>query len=386
MAGASAAASARQRRSKQISKKDSIEIDSTYNRSDERLHAISSLFGQSDNDIDGSLRSLTPNRRSLLSKTKSRRDVTKIPTPRDDNDQHNNSSFVSCAIELNEANEGIEMNSPHAKEDESFNENDDASNANSSKLPSWFICINNGRKYIGKRVNDPRVQTFILVLILINSLMMGIATFPFVKDNPETSEKFDIADQIFLVIFTVESGLQLLYYGWYLFTDSFLVFDLLIVIMSWALEGTQVIRAFRIFRALRLITRVEVMRNLVMALFDVIPKMTAIAMLLTLIFFIFGVMMTQLFKDMYPQTLSQPYFESLWNTLFTLFQMMTLVSAIFSVRYMKFSNYSNFLAHHIHSSSLDRMSGQTFWLKCKRFTPGHGPHSSFLSLLLGSWL
>ena len=100
MAGASAAASARQRRSKQISKKDSIEIDSTYNRSDERLHAISSLFGQSDNDIDGSLRSLTPNRRSLLSKTKSRRDVTKIPTPRDDNDQHNNSSFVSCAIEF----------------------------------------------------------------------------------------------------------------------------------------------------------------------------------------------------------------------------------------------------------------------------------------------
>jgi len=261
----------------------------------------------------------------MLSKTQSRRDVVKIPTPRDDNRDEHNSSLQSFAVELNEVDEAIEMNSAQPKEEDSFNENDDASIANpSSKLPSWFHSINNGRKYIGERVNDPRVQTFILVLILINSIMMGIATFPFVKDNPETSNKFDIADQIFLIIFTVESGLQLLYFGWFLFTDSFLVFDLLIVIMSWALEGTQVIRAFRIFRALRLITRIEVMRNLVMALFDVIPKMTAIAMLLMLIFFIFGVMMTQLFKGMYPQTLSQPYFESLWYTLFTLFQMMTL--------------------------------------------------------------
>lgn len=334
MAGASAAASARQRKSK--TKTRSTDIDGSYNRSDERMSA---LFGQSDVDIDASFRSRgsrrdmmskTQTRRDLMAKMQSRRDVVKIPTPREDyRDEHNSS--LQSAIELNEVDKVIEVNnSTQPKEEDSFNENDDASNS-SSKLPSWFHSINNGRKYVGERVNDPRVQTFILVLILINSIMMGIATFPFVKDNPEMSSRFDLADQIFLIIFTVESGLQLLYFGWYLFTDSFLVFDLLIVIMSWALEGTQVIRAFRIFRALRLITRVEVMRNLVMALFDVIPKMTAIAMLLMLIFFIFGVMMTQLFKGMYPQTLSQPYFESLWYTLFTLFQMMTLVSDILSV-------------------------------------------------------
>jgi len=255
-----------------------------------------------------------------MSKTWSRRDVTR-PHDRD----HNNSSLQSCGIELNELNEGIEVNSTQAKEEDNFNENgDEANESTSSKLPSWLQTINNGRKYIGEKVNDHRVQNFILLLISINSIMMGIATFPFVKENPDMSDKFDLADQIFLVIFTVESGLQLLYYGWFLFTDSFLVFDLLIVIMSWALEGTQVIRAFRIFRALRLITRIEVMKNLVLALFSVIPKMTAIAMLLMLIFFIFGVMMTTLFKGMYPKTLTQPYFESLFYSLFTLFQMMTL--------------------------------------------------------------
>ncbi len=324
MAGASAAASARQRKSKKLAR----DIDSSlYNRSDERIHgaSLSSLYGQSENDIDASLRS----RRGRMSKTWSRRDVTR-PNDRD----HNNSSLRSCGIELNELNEGIEVNSTQAKEEGNFNENgDEANESTSSKLPSWLQTINNGRKYIGEKVNDYRVQNFILLLITINSIMMGIATFPFVKENPDMSYKFDLADQIFLVIFTVESGLQLLYYGWFLFTDSFLVFDLLIVIMSWALEGTQVIRAFRIFRALRLITRIEVMRNLVLALFSVIPKMTAIAMLLTLIFFIFGVMMTTLFKGMYPKTLTQPYFESLFYSLFTLFQMMTLVSAISSVKY-----------------------------------------------------
>jgi hypothetical protein len=68
---------------------------------------------------------------------------------------------------------------------------------------------------------------------------------------------------IFLSIFTVELGLQFIYYGWRLFFDGWLVFDLVIIVLSWALQGGQIARAFRIFRALRLITRIAVLRNLV---------------------------------------------------------------------------------------------------------------------------
>ena len=95
------------------------------------------------------------------------------------------------------------------------------------------------------------------------------------------------------------------------------------------MEGTQVIRAFRVFRASRLIARVETLRNLVLAIFMVIPKMNAIFMLLGLIFFIFGVMFTTLFKGMFLEgMLTWPYFETLYGSFFTLFQIMTLVSRV----------------------------------------------------------
>jgi hypothetical protein len=157
--------------------------------------------------------------------------------------------------------------------------------------------------------------------------MMGVATFPIIKNNPTLNEIFDAIDTVFLIVFTIESGLQLIYHGWYIFKDGFLVFDMLIVILSWALEGTQVIRAFRIFRALRLVTRVKTMRNLIKAMIEVVPKLTAIFTLMCLIFYIFGVMFTQLYKDLSKEGHDPSgYFSSLPMSLFTLFQIMCLVS------------------------------------------------------------
>ena len=189
--------------------------------------------------------------------------------------------------------------------------------------------LNAARKMAGTIINNDRVQYFILALIVINSIMMGAATFPAVKDNPDVSSIFELIDQIFLWIFTIEAAMQLAYHGCNLFKDAWLVFDLLIVGMSWALEGVKVARAFRIFRALRLIARVDVMRNLIKALIAVIPNLTGILMLLFLAFYIFAVMFTQLYKDtskLYPRT--QQYFVGLPETFFTLFQMMTLASQL----------------------------------------------------------
>lgn len=187
--------------------------------------------------------------------------------------------------------------------------------------------LNSARKMAGTVINNDRVQYFILALIVINAIMMGVATFPAVKDNPDVSSIFELTDQIFLWIFTFESGFQLIFHGWRLFKDGFLVFDMLIVILSWAMEGTQVIRAFRIFRALRIVNRVKVMKNLILAVFNVLPNLTSILMLLFLVFYIFAVMFTELYKDtskQYPPT--KQYFVGLPETFFTLFQMMTLAS------------------------------------------------------------
>jgi hypothetical protein len=70
----------------------------------------------------------------------------------------------------------------------------------------------------------------------------------------------------------LELALQFIYRDIKLFLDGWLVFDFCIVLMSWSLESLQVVRTFRVFRALRLVTRVRVLKNLVSALFSVGPR------------------------------------------------------------------------------------------------------------------
>lgn len=184
------------------------------------------------------------------------------------------------------------------------------------------------RDKVGAIVNNDIVQKVIVFLIAVNSLLMGIGTFDFVTENPQLDYAFNFTDKVFLIIFTIELVMQIIYHGFGLFQDGWLVFDFVIVTLSWVFNSMQGIRAFRIFRALRLVTRFKTMRNLVTALLSVVPRMLAIAALLMLIFYIFAVMFTDLFisvtEEDYPGEECALFFTSLDGTLFTLFQIMTL--------------------------------------------------------------
>lgn len=185
--------------------------------------------------------------------------------------------------------------------------------------------VNQARKLCGQIVNHDKVQLFVILLIAINAIMMGVGTFDFVMDDPAMEAIFETVDFIFLIVFTIELCMQFVYHGPRLFLDGWLVFDFVVIVMSWSFAQVQIIRAFRIFRALRLVTRVAVMRNLVVALFAVMPRMGAIALLLVLLMYIFAVMFTQLFKYMYRDGLTEfDYFSNLGGTFFTLYQIMTL--------------------------------------------------------------
>ena len=185
----------------------------------------------------------------------------------------------------------------------------------------YLQYCNKLRLLCGDIVNHPKVTIFIIVLIVVNAIMMGVATFDFVTENPAVDAAFEKTDLAFLIIFTIELGMQFIYRGYTLFTDGWLVFDFLIVVLSWSFASLQIIRAFRIFRALRIITRIETMRNLVAALFDIMPRLGAITALLLLIFYIFAVLFTQLFGEL---ELSGEYFNRLDYSLLTLFVMMTM--------------------------------------------------------------
>jgi hypothetical protein len=189
------------------------------------------------------------------------------------------------------------------------------------KRPTIYSYLKTIRELAGSIVNHPQIQAAAIVCIILNAIMMGIATCPFVYTNPNTSKTFERSDLVFLIIFTVETGMQLLYHGVYLFLDGWLVFDFLIVLISWAFSTFSIFRSFRILRVLRLLNRVQNIRELVDALLSAMPRLIAMAGLLGLIFYIFAVMFTHLFKDL---PLQEPYFVSLSASLFTLFQVMSL--------------------------------------------------------------
>jgi hypothetical protein len=181
------------------------------------------------------------------------------------------------------------------------------------------------RKVAGAIVENEPFQIGIVALIAINALMLGIGTFDFVEDNPFVAKVFNTCDLVFLIIFTIELVLQVIYRDWRIFLDGWLTFDFIIILFSWIFSDLQVIRAFRIFRALRLISRVQTLRSLVEALCSVVPKMVCIGGLLGLVFYIFAVMFTDLFRFSYVDGFtSYDYFSTLDATLFTLFQIMTM--------------------------------------------------------------
>lgn len=244
-----------------------------------------------------------------------------IPETFEDEADAHSSNLVVAAAHSNDAT----VSDQHPSDNHTNDSKKNKSKNLQSFARSILSSIQEFRDLCGAAVNHPMVQVTIILLIVVNALLMGIGTFDFVTNNPAVNYAFDEVDKAFLIIFTIELILQFIYRGIHLFTDGWLLFDTVIVVLSWSLESLQIVRAFRIFRAVRLVTRVAVLKNLILAIFAVAPSMAAIVVFLVLILYIYAVMCTVLFGDLFEeQVTDQDYFGTLFLSLFTLFQMSTL--------------------------------------------------------------
>jgi hypothetical protein len=232
-----------------------------------------------------------------------------------------------------ERREALEKQQGRNDEGEDF-EDDELEEGISTRLGRFMVFI------------DP----FIAILIVINAIQMGMATFNFVEDNAQVDRIFEIIDQVFLIIFSVEVSLNFIHHvrlDRMTIIDhritflprtieeeeiksedrSWLIFDALVVILSWSFAQLSIVRAFRILRLLRLIKKVESLKNVVGSLLSVMPKMGVIAFMLSVCFLVFGIAFTDMFGDLYEQGYTEyDYFGSLDGTFFTLFQIMTFDS------------------------------------------------------------
>ncbi len=176
------------------------------------------------------------------------------------------------------------------------------------------------RYKLGKWIEGDFVRDVIVLLILINAITMGLETS---STEYIPRHVLEWVDLFILGIFVIELGIKLYAFRWEFFKDAWNIFDLIIVIFSLIslTGGFSIIRTLRILRTLRLLRKLKKLRLIIDSLLQAIPSIAWVAVLLSLVFYIFGVIGTNLFGTEFPQ-----WFGTLGRTLYTLFQVMTLES------------------------------------------------------------
>lgn len=177
------------------------------------------------------------------------------------------------------------------------------------------------RQRVRRWIEQPRVQSAIIGLILINAALLGMETSPVAM--AAAGGLIVALDQAILVVFVVEIALRLYAHRTAFWRDPWSVFDFAVVAIALlpATGPLAVLRALRVLRVLRLLTMVPSMRRVVGALLAAIPGLGSIAMVLLIIYYVFAVIATKLFAAAYPE-----WFGDIGRSLYTLFQIMTLES------------------------------------------------------------
>ena len=177
------------------------------------------------------------------------------------------------------------------------------------------------RARLGAWVESTRVQRTITVLILVNAVTLGLATYDAV--TAKIGGALYIVDRAVVAVFVVEIAAKLVAFRGAFWRSGWNVFDFLVVAVSVIPAGEQfaVLRALRVLRVLRLTTVVPQMRKVVGSLLGALPGMASIVAVLLLIFYVAGVMATRLFGDEFPDE-----FGGIGISMYTLFQIMTLES------------------------------------------------------------
>lgn len=170
-------------------------------------------------------------------------------------------------------------------------------------------------------VESKLFEGFIVSIILLNAVGLGLETIHGLPDGAKSA--LVLADRVFLAIFTLEILMKLAVYRSAFFRDPWRIFDFIIVGISLvpASGPLSVLRSLRILRTLRMVSVVPSLRKVVTGLLKAIPGLSAVAAIMSLIFYVGAVMATKLFGMDFPE-----WFGTIGKSGYTLFQIMTLES------------------------------------------------------------
>lgn len=172
------------------------------------------------------------------------------------------------------------------------------------------------------RVTSSKIfKNTIVLIILINSIVLGLITSDVIYAKFGKILEFILSTCV--AIFTVEILLRIIAKGWRFFLNGWNIFDFVLVSIALMPETGAAItfRVFRVMRALRMVSSFKKLRHIVSAILVSAPHVFWAAVLLMIIFYIFGIMGQNLFHEEFPQ-----WFGTLGETVYTLFQVTTLES------------------------------------------------------------
>ncbi|NJK67328.1 MAG: ion transporter [Microcoleus sp. CSU_2_2] len=176
---------------------------------------------------------------------------------------------------------------------------------------------------IGRTVDSNAFQIFVIAAIIIAGILVGLDTVP------EISQKYAglmyVLDRIIIWIFVGELLLKLVAQWpkpWRYFSDGWNILDFAIVVACFLpIDSNYVllVRMVRLLRVLKLVRAFPKLQLLVSALLNSLPSMGYVAVLMFLLFYIYGVAGTFMFGKNDPL-----HFGSLVASMLSLFQMVTL--------------------------------------------------------------
>ncbi len=196
------------------------------------------------------------------------------------------------------------------------------------------------RERLEKLRSNKLFEMAVISIIVVSALLIGATTY-------DESSRFERIiywlDWVVTVFFLVEILIRLAAEKYILnfFKQGWNVFDFIIVLASLVpmnySEMILLARLLRVFRVLRLVSMVPELRILISALVKSLPRMGYVALLMFIIFYIYGAVGSFLFEEVNPK---------LWGnislSMLTLFQVATFESWATAVLYptMEFYPYS----------------------------------------------
>jgi voltage-gated sodium channel len=183
------------------------------------------------------------------------------------------------------------------------------------------VALTAWRARLASRMDQPRLQQVLLLLILANAAILGLESYPAIAER--WGRWLSLGDRLLLGVFTVEIAVRIIAHGRRFFRDPWSVFDFAVIAIALipASGPFAVLRALRVLRVMRVISLVPSMRRVAAGLLAAIPGLGAVVGMIAVILYVFAVMATKLFGERFPD-----WFGTLGESTYTLFQVMTLES------------------------------------------------------------